>query len=846
MNNNSKKIINDLEDKKIYINYPSSAILEKIKKFSIKTEVNKFKITGKIECKESLNIWKIFDKIFIIGPVWDSDTEYFSYKNSLNSVKKYLENVSKNQDFLYFTTNENIKLEKNILIIKNLDFDCILYNKVSSSIQTWLDLKDNHIVIIELDYDKLHHFAILIECIQIKMTKSLSSKIILQEIGCLSSFFKNLNTVERYKRYFQNLVNKKPEEAEILKLHQVIISNYPKLENFNDATIHFYIYKNKKIIKLINNKDGGELIYKDNFYIVLTDINCELSGDSTLCLKFEIDNQENTIFEFPLNIFYYKQGLYRYKKEDIMTIYNFPNDFKLDLVFLDTHKIENKIFTENNLIGGIKNINEMIKNKMNEEIYMKLSDQGFDKIISTFCGLMNYTEEESKNFINLLEIKGYRKITNVKPFKNTILDFNSEIRSTKIETFNKNSTIQVENKEGFYRNIQNREYKIIDFIIDEDYPKEIIKIKPKIKFKKKTDFKNKEDLTYKSIRHLHLVPITNKDESIFKDLGTVNYELDIEKFKKFFCVLNSKSNLEAKSKSHNNMTIDPKRLFLVSLALKHLSKKNINPENIYEMLKTKSKDIYIQDLLCLEKVFPTYEETYLLVTSDYNKLVLEEKIMLQYSKLVEVKKIVKISLFEQKFFDEIFLLEDLLEKFKFTFDKLIESQDLKIILRIFLDIGNLINHDFSTRSRKISGFKLSSLNLFLEYKGKEDFSLFQYFMECYDFTEIIINLQKDFKYLNIIRKEEYKKFKDKINYLIEKYKENLEIFSTLKNDKNTFSNFLFFVSEKLEDIKNKYEECRKRLNIIKKMFDEGDQKNINEILDVIEHLITKMKKYNQN
>ncbi|EQB60810.1 formin-like protein [Vairimorpha apis BRL 01] len=242
-------------------------------------------------------------------------------------------------------------------------------------------------------------------------------------------------------------------------------------------------------------------------------------------------------------------------------------------------------------------------------------------------------------------------------------------------------------------------------------------------------------------------------------------------------------------------------------------------------------------------MFPTYEEAYMLATSEFDKLSYEEKTMLKFSKLTEVNKLVKILIFERKFFDEIFLLEELLDKFRYTFEKLINSEEIKILLKMLLDLGNMINSDFLGRTKKLSGFKLSSINLFFDYKGQNDYNLFKYLMECIDDKNMIENLIKDFKYLDFVRKEHLSKIKDKINFFIIQYSENLEIFYSLEYDKETFKNFLVFVSDKLDDIKIKYEECVIQANKIKIMFDENDKKNVIEILDNIGTLISKVINY---
>lgn len=844
------------DQKNLYINCPSSKILETIKKFSINTYEKQNMDTKPKYFKEEhlkLNLWKVTSKLLLVGQLWDSNTEYLTHRNSITDVKEYIENYHK-KNTLFLTTSNSLKDFFNIHYIDSVDYDCEFITKICCGIQTWYELNENNIAVIEINYQYVTFFAILIECILIYIKKQMSNSVYFQENGILKLKLFNLNTVMRYKNYFYNLSCKKStDKLDLLILHQVIISNYPKFEAFPKFRILLQIYKRNEKVLMVRDIDDIEIVYKDEFYIVLTNINAEVNGDIVLSLYFLHDNLEKKILEFPLNGFYYTQGLYRYKKEDIITSYNykFQDEFKFDLVFLDSQKSVhlNYLESENDMIQGLKILTKMYVQEEDNKRLENFIDLGYNRIVAKFCAIMKYTDKEAVDLINVLEMKGYNNlISNSKPLQYTTIKFkNDSSKSEAIKTtFQEPIVRESIDREKLYKNLRIKDFKLIEPIKEEEL---VIPVQKKIN--KKVIFKKKEiqkedyqDIDYKSLRPLHWVPIVSTEETIFKNLDFYDTKLDKEKFKKFFCVKNtgvtSTKQIDIKNCA---IVIEPKRLFLVSLALKHLNKKNINPENIYDILKNNAKNIFIQDLLNLENVFPTYEETYLLATCDYDRLGPDENIMLEYSKLVEVKKIVKILLFERKFFDEIFLIEDLLEKIRFTFDKLLYSQEIKIILKIFLDIGNMINYEFSIRKKRLSGFRLSSIYLFLDYKGNEDFSLFDYFMENLEYKSILVNLQRDFKYIDIIRKEQFSKIREKINYYINQFMNNLDIYFTLENDKETFKNFLVFVSDKLENIKQKYEDCANKANQIKKLFDESDKKNIIEVLDCLAILINKMVSY---
>lgn len=855
MNPDIKKNFENNAKKPLYVNNPSLKILEKIEKISISEVKKQFK---KPQVKDNIlkiNIWKISPKIFLIGEVWDGETNFLDCKNFTGDVQKYLEKTRLNNNYLYYTTNENTKLSGSILRLKKILYDCNFFGEISNSIYSWLQLSDTNVAFIEVNYEKLTLFAILIECVNIYLTEKINIGLIFSNFEHFKKNITDLNTIDRYKKYFYNLYCKKNDRLATLKLHQIIISNYPKIEGFDNFKISFSIHQNQKNITKTKDVDDIDIIYKDNFYIVLNNLNMEITDDINFTIDFINKDKKKTIFEFPFNVFFYDQGVFRYNKEDVLTDIKskFQDEFNFDLVFLETENYINLSLYENkyNIIQGIITINELFKRNKNDSKFEMLFKKGYEKNIATFCSLLNYSNAEASSLISLLETKGYTSLfSQGKSLKTTFIHFQKTKNTEEYKILKQEDIIPIKpfDKDNLYKNILNKDLPDIELIKDEEKPSLILK-NPTKKFvlkKKKILVENVNEMNCKALRPLHWVPINDNDGTIFKDLDIYKSKLDVEKFKKYFCV-NSKDTEHINNNQLNQAVtvIDQKRLFLVSLAISHLNKKNINPKNIYDMLINNPKDIFIQDLLNLEHVFPTYEETYVLANYDFSKLMPEEKIMLEYSKLLEVKKIVKILLFERKFFDEIFLIENLLEKIKFTFDKIIESKDFKIILKMILDIGNLINYDFSARKKKSAGFMLSSIYLFVDYKGHEDYSLFQFFMESMEYNSISINLQRDFKYLNIIRKEQIIKIKEKINFLIKQYKDNLQMYYTLENDKATFTNFFLFVADKLTNIKSNYEKCTEKIVLIKKLFNEDDKRSIIDMLDCIAYLISKITNYKQ-
>ncbi|KAF9765059.1 Formin-like protein 3 [Nosema granulosis] len=848
---------NEMDVQNLCVNKPSSKILAKIRQFSKGCEEKKkfSRETAKFLPTEGsrINIWEVTQRIFVVGQIWKSGTEWLSHKNNLDEAKSYLDDLFKSK-YIVLSKDNELNVFERVLQCSDLWYDLDYINKVCIAIKAWMDLSEENVVVIEINYNFVTLFAILLDALLIYCgyENSIVENIFIKN-DILRSKTNNLNTIFRYKKYYTELIHtRKTEVKNVLLLHQIIISNYHHFDNIKHFRVQLKVFQKNKNVCTVHDVDDIEVVYKDDFYIIFTNMDIEASGDTTLCLYFVSDTVEKEIFKFVFNGLCHDQGLYRFKKDDILSKYKykFSDDFKLDIVFLESEKYftTKKTLREDDLIQGIRHLTEFTKETMDENVFDRYNLQGYNRIISKFIAQMQYTEAKVKDLITFLTSKGYTNlICQSKPLTVSQIKFKND---SKIETPQESKEPIYPLKESIdrqciYRSIKGKEIRRLEPINENMRAEKIVK-----KQQKKMPIRKKpqamEGLTVPelvSLKPLHWTPLIAHGDTVFKDLKKLEIKYDLKKFEKYFCVKNLKSSDSKSELKEHYHIIDPKRLFLVSLALNHLNKKGINPQNVYDLLKNKPNDIIMQDLLNIERVFPTYEEAYLLASSESEKLTAEEKAMLSFSRLAEVKKIVEIMIFERRFFDEIFLIDDILERYIYTLDRIVESKELKILLKMLLDIGNIINFDYSLRRRKSVGFRLSSIYLFMDYKGRDDFQLLQYIAECIQEPDFLSNLKRDFKYLEMLRKESFPKIKEKINLFIELCSSKLDVYYSLEHDKDDFTNLFVFSSEKLDFSKMKYQKCQQKIEDVMSMFGESEKRTISDLLQNINDLLKAVEMY---
>ncbi|EOB12130.1 hypothetical protein NBO_520gi001, partial [Nosema bombycis CQ1] len=342
---------NNIEN--LCVNKPSSKILERIKQFSKSIENKEFapgkKLVRTIVDNSKINIWEVSNRIFFVGQTWKSGTETLTHKNNVNETKIYLDELFGSK-YLILSIEQHSKDFDRVLYCPNLWYDLEYINKICIAIKAWLDIDMMNVIVIEINYNIASVFAILYHSLLVYCgyENSIMGNIFIDN-EILRSKTNNSNTISRYNSYFSSLIHSnKTEMQNIILLHQIIISNYHHFENHKNFRVQLKIFKNNKNIRTVHDVDDIDVIYKDDYHIVFTNIDFEANCDLTIGLYFIIDTKEKEIFKFAINGNCHDQGLYRFKKNDLISEYKYKysDEFKLDIVFLESEKYFN---TQKNL-----------------------------------------------------------------------------------------------------------------------------------------------------------------------------------------------------------------------------------------------------------------------------------------------------------------------------------------------------------------------------------------------------------------------------------------------------------------------------------------------------------------
>jgi hypothetical protein len=117
----------------------------------------------------------------------------------------------------------------------------------------------------------------------------------------------------------------------------------------------------------------------------------------------------------------------------------------------------------------------------------------------------------------------------------------------------------------------------------------------------------------------------------------------------------------------------------------------------------------------------------------------------------------------------------------------------------------------------------------MDFKGKDGYHILDFIISSINRPNLIENLKKDFKFLEMLRKESFIKIREKINHLIELQTSKLDAYHSLEYDKEVFTNLFIFSSEKLSTSKSKFANCQEMIEKVVELFGESQKKSISDI-----------------
>ncbi|KAL6122901.1 hypothetical protein NUSPORA_00164 [Nucleospora cyclopteri] len=807
--------------------YTKSGIFNKIKKFADNPfshyKIGNFKVSSlDFGSKKG---YKIAERVFIVETATETTSSKIISGNLLD------------RKILFFTFTKRMNVENNLLIQNISDIDITLNSgiEISKIVNFWLNLSDKNDILLEIDNRKIDTCVYLLSSLLFYINVARSPLILLDQLAAIPTLrIKERAKIKRYLKYFEKtaLLTENGINHQLI-LNQIIITTIPTVIEGD-------------FIPLIEiNTNNGMNVYKDGDFFreldfaIFSKLNKIVSGEIKISLYFIKGNTKYFALNLNLNTFFYEQGLYRFSREDIETnlpsadIYKmFSQEFCLDLIFIENNgiRIRNPYLIKPDFFGDMKLILEKTDSKYRKECCEQLIQSGYNKILSKFLAYTDLTLEECKSLISELESKGHKNLIN------HINKTKSVIENTKTNKKHDKSTIELLDEIKEFTKAAN----IVDLDFVQDIP-----ITPEIKQKSMKFIKKTNEFTHESeiiaAKTLHWTPLKMIKNTIFDKKTNIQVDIDYFLFEEQFCISRYEQKESTIKSDKKPEFIDSKRLFFISLALKHLEVKKISYENIVNHIKNQPNALSFQDLQNLEKVFPTQLELEALLTADYGSLNQVEKVVLNFGNNQDIKKDIILLLYERRTLEEIIRIETVINDIIDIINKIMESIELQTLFKIILEVGNTINFTYSLNKKKSDGFKLSSLNSIINYTYKTK-TLIKFVSELLLSHNVnISNLKDQIKLVKVYKKIEFFRIKQSINEEIQSYKDHFEIFGTLK-DKTLFRNFFAYVSNKLLEISNKYFQLAKLFRLFQKYFGESKTAELAEIFTFLEKLIESLEK----
>ncbi|KAM0681752.1 hypothetical protein GINT2_000267 [Glugoides intestinalis] len=800
------------------------------------TEVQHF--ANKIESNNQVPLfWKINDNFTVVCEASTTRTDVFTKRNNIDTLLEYIEKAYSDKCLVISFRRSGItKSFKRCVVFDNIHFNLQDACEVARISRFWLESGENRTVLLEMKNGKeeiiLFVLACTLACCKMFWSAEAAVNTLLMT-NTLEFQFKHQGSILRYARYYDQIASfnstfRVPQKT----LNQVIITTIPT------------ILKSSKFspkLKINGVEFAPEKCYFDNNYIVFSNLNTEIDMDVTLSLSFVQDHRTYHVLDLSFNSFFYQQGLHRFTRSEIETdlpqesIYKFFDEqFYVDIVILDNkdEHIKNPYTTSYSLSDAVRSISERFFGDTDEEQFRQLMDQGYPQSLAKLCSNLQLVETECEKLRLLFKEKDHKSIIS----KSSDLD-------NEVEYLDKNT----ENREFFDNEIETElnkneiEITAIEQLTQRAIERNVIKQTGRGLFgKKKTvSLPAREDLFV--IRPLHLAPIKNIENTVFRELGNLKIDIDLKTFEKHFCE-SPKSEKATKMTQQTKELIDMRRLFIVSLCQKQLEIRKIKVEEIQQILQDTAEMLTQQDLVNISRLVPTESEKKLLLSVEEEMLSPVERSMLLISKVPEIAAVISILLFERIFVEEADSIYKVLVKAISTLSLLITSKEMKVTLKAVLDVSNTISYVYGRKKKAIDGFRLESLAQVAAYSGFNNYLLLDFISGVLIKNEVKIeNLKKLADDIEIIKREDLQTLKDRINILIEKYTVAVEAFKEIeKYNKESMKKSLGFACTRLKEIISKYRIFEERVDNLKQNLGDDSTKTVNTILETIQQFLNKL------
>lgn len=789
-----------------------------------------------LESLEKPLIWKVVDNLYIVCEALNCRTELSTKRNNIDSLVEHL--TATYQDSYLVISHKRSGISRHFK-------KCIAYDDAAFNLQHsidiarlskfWISHNKNNVLIVEMRNGRENIIVFIIVCIISYINPQWTAESILNTLPSiiLDQFLaRNFESTLRYTKYYDQMILFNSTAVFPSKiLNQVIITTIPTI--LGDG---IFIPKMKLTTHSNTIEFPAEKCYLDNNYIIFSSLNAEIATDSVISLWFSQENKSYHILDLSINTLFYSQGLYRFTRSEIETslpqenIYRFfDENFYIDIVLIENREnmIKNPYSTAYDLPSIMNTINDHFVGDLSKEY----QDSGNNQIINRVCSMLKFNQYECKK---LQEEYSERDLNITSQF--SCADATDESKSNfachgepEVEINDKNDAFD---RKSY---LEGDELEITDIPMIEqniNYKDSIRQTTSSLFSKRQNlDIHIKEDLF--SLRPLYLTPLRSIDETVFSKVKDLKIKINTEKFEKYFCEDNEKTESKIAVDAPQKISIDPKRLFIASLCLKHLEIRKISLENLRHYLEDSPNVFSMQELSNILKCILTKEEKDLLGNIDRGLLSPIESIMLYISELPEIRPIVSILLFENIFFEEIPRIDKVISNINEIIVLLLSSNEIDMLFKIVLDISNMINYVYGRKRKSSTGFKIDSLPIVLSYSGIGNYPLLDFITET-----VILNGIK-FERLKLIsegiakiKKDDFNGLKDSINGIIFRYSESIKSLNEIEiYEKRKLKLFLGFACSKIKDTVSKFKLLEENIEMLKRKIGEDQKKPIESVFE---------------
>lgn len=689
--------------------------------------------------------------------------------SSYEKTNTYLKTKEK---FIFFNFDEQKEIFKNeIRFNDRLSLEeCISFVFIA---KFWLNVHQNAQIIIR--NSKKSYLGLYFACF-LRLTenseytdaqKLINTKLLISELP--NHCFFGL-----FENYLQNL------EFKNLNLHQIVITTIPKKKNDSEKPFLKPFYS----LRILERPMIPNVQHDENHIICRMDV--IVRSDVTV----EFYRNSSKLFTIFINTIGFDEGLYRFTAKDCMIEPDtfISNDFSVDIIFFNTRE-RPKIIN----FDPKAQISDRLVGVYDRKIYDQYKKIGYKHEDAIFLSLTSDFQDNA-----LLEEKIDEEIE--------LRERNEDDYIGMLRPYEPDDTIELLDLDF-----------IKDFIPEKSNPKSSKrKMAPIRKNKENKDDKNEEDVV---VRPFYWAVIPKSCDSIFNELRDVRTYIDCTKLEEWFSVTteNRKFHIE---KQKGSVIKDSRRLFLISISLKTFEKRELTLNAPFLNKMT------LDDLVIIERVMPT-EDEYTLLCSDQSGCNEIESKMIEF---YQFNHLVKVLLFERRFFEIKDKWMTAIINIKNGFDEILQSNNIRILLKIVLEIGNLINTNYGNNRKTACAFKLTSLILTKNYKGNQkNQSLLTFIADAA--KSRLRNFQRELDMLEMLEKEDFTIYRTAINDYILDYTSLKETLPDLDDySRPIMKAFFLYFAEYIKKFKSEYRETMIYASIIKRKFGEPEEKKVKEII----------------